>query len=314
MYKKLKVAIVIPAYNEERLLPKTIETLPDFVDYVFVVNDGSTDNTWKILQDLAKKHKFVKPVNNEINHGVGYSVVNGFKHALKSDTDLIGVMASDAQCNPDYIATMIDTLIDNKLDYAKANRFANLDALTAMPSYRRIGNVIVTVLTKFATGYYSIFDSQNGYGVFRRDILERMPLSWIGKRYDYENTLLINLSILSARVKDISVPAIYGDETSSIKFLPTALRALKVLFFGFWRRIYYKYIIFNFHPIALFLFGGLFANLFGLLLGIYITYRRIFEHLSPSTGTVMLVVLPLFLGFQLLLTALIMDVGNEDKS
>jgi hypothetical protein len=206
--------------------------------------------------------------------------------------DLVAVMAADAQCDPSYLEKMCDVLIDEKLDYVKANRYNNLDALRAMPTFRRIGNVVITIVNKFATGYYSIFDSQNGYGVFSLATLDRLPFELVGERYDYENTLLLAMSVSNARSKDHPVPAVYGDEVSSIKLLPTIYRALRVLFVGFWRRIYYKYVIFDFHPVALFLVGG-------LLLG--------------TSGTVMLAVLPFLTGLQLLLTALILDVNNEKR-
>lgn len=313
MYKNMKIAVCIPAYNEEKLITKTVDTLPDFMDYAVVVNDGSKDSTLKVLVNLQKNNKKLVVVDNGENRGVGFTVVNGFRNALKTDADIIGVMAGDAQCDPSYVSKMVDLLIKENLDYVKANRFVYKDALIQMPTYRRLGNIFITILTKFATGYYSIFDTQNGYGFFTRDILETISLDLIGERYDYENTLLIALSIVGAKVRDEPVPAIYGDEVSSIKILPTIYRALRANFIGFWRRIYYKYILFNFHPIALFLFSGLLLGSFSIFFGSYIIYRRVFEQFSPSTGTVMLIVVPLILGFQLLLTAITMDMNNEGK-
>lgn len=313
MYRSLRVGVVIPAYNEEKLIIRTLTTLPDYVDKVFVVDDCSVDKTLEILHKHAKKDKRLTVLHNEVNQGVGTSVVNGFKAALETDVDLVTVMAADAQCNPEYIHKMIDTLIDSESDYVKANRFIHLEDLAQMPTYRRIGNIVITILTKFSTGYYSIFDSQNGYGVFRRATLEALPFDQIGKRYDYENTLLIALSIMNAKVKDEAVPAIYGEETSSIPFFRTATRALKVLWNGFWRRIYYKYVLVNFHPIALFLFSGILFVLIGAGFSIEILLVKLFRGLSPSTGTVMLAALPLIVGFQLLLTSIIMDMNNEGK-
>lgn len=315
MYKNLKVAVVIPAYNEERLITTTITTLPDFMDHAVIVNDASKDNTLKVIQKLAKLDKSVNVivVNNEKNVGVGASVVNGFNRALETDADVIGVMAGDAQCNPTYIKNMLDELIEKELDYVKANRFVHLEQLTQMPAFRRIGNIVITVLTKFATGYYSIFDSQNGYGFFTKSTLQKMNFDRIGQRYDYENTLLVELAIMDARIKDVPVPAIYGDEVSSIPVFRTINRALKVLWSGFWRRIYYKYVLFNFHPIALFLLSGLLLMLIGTGFIVYILFEKIVHHLSPSSGTVMLSVLPMLVGFQLSLAALIMDMNNEKR-
>ena len=311
MLKQQKIAVVIPAYNEEKLIGKTVNSLPEFVDHIVVVNDGSTDQTARVLKELNQHDQRLTILTNDPNQGIGASLVKGFNRALELPVDLVFVMAGDAQCDPNYLKPMVETLLDENLDYVKANRFMHLDALTQMPTYRRIGNIIITLLTKFSTGYYSIFDSQNGYGVFRRQTLERIRFDKLGTRYEYENALLLELSLANARIKDVAVPAIYGEETSTIPFFRTVWRALEVLWNGFWRRIYLKYILLNFHPVALFLITGLSLSTIGILFGIYITAQRIFYHLPPSTGTVMLAVLPLILGIQMLLTALILDVANE---
>jgi len=313
MYRNLRVAAILPCYNEEKLITKTITTLPDFVDYIIAVDDLSKDNTWKVISKLAKTNKRVIPIHLKVNEGIGGAYINGFNRALDEGADLIFTMAGDAQCNQDYMHNMIDTLLDENLDYVKANRFVHLEELKQMPAFRRIGNTVITILTKFSSGYYSIFDSQNGYGVFKRKTLEKLPFTAIGRRYDYENTLLIALSIMNAKIKDEPVPAIYGDEESTIPVFKTTMRALGVVWRGFWRRIYQKYVVVNFHPIALFLFGGLLLGGFGVLFGIYLIIAKIAFDSTPTSGTVMLVVLPIILGFQLLLTSLTMDMNNEGK-
>lgn len=313
MYKNLKVAIVIPAYNEEALIEKTIDSVPEFIDHIIVINDGSTDQTQTVLDRITKSNRKIIIITNNPNEGLGSSMVKGFKKGLKTDADLFCVIAGDAQCDTSYISRLADELISNNLDYVKANRFFHLDALAAMPTYRRVGNIIITILTKFSTGYYSVSDTQNGYAIFTRQILEKISLSLIGKRYDYENTLLTALSIAGAKVRDYPVPAIYGDEKSTIPVVSTALRAIKATQIGFWKRIYYKYILFSFHPIALFLFSGITLMVLGFIIGAYQLIERIFVGISPSSGTVMLAVLPIILGFQLVLTAFILDVNNEGK-
>jgi glycosyltransferase involved in cell wall biosynthesis len=313
MYRNLKVAAILPCYNEEKLIAKTIETLPDFVDEIIAVDDQSKDGTWKVIQKIAKTNKRVRAIHHTNNTGIGGAYVSGFEYALKNNVDLIFTMAGDAQCNQDYMSNMADSLLDNDVDYVKANRFVHLEELKQMPRFRRIGNTFITILTKFATGYYTIFDSQNGYGVFKRKTLENLPFEHIGRRYDYENTLLIALAIMNAKVRDEAVPAIYGDEESTIPVFRTSLRALSVVWKGFWKRIYYKYILVNFHPIALFLILSLFLSLIGIGFALFIVIDRIVNDASPTTGSVMLAVLPLILGFQLFLTSITMDMNNESK-
>lgn len=313
MYRKLKIAILVPCYNEEKLIAKTIETIPEFVDTIVAVNDGSNDKSLEILNRLAKKNKRLAVLDNDTNQGLGKSMLNAFEYLQDTDIDAMGIMAGDAQMDPQYLPKLLDTLIDDNVDVVKANRFSQFHSVESMPRYRRFGNIFVSILTKFATGYYKLFDSLNGYVIYRKDIIDRIPKNIIGHRYEYENTMLVALSIVGAKIRDVPIPAVYGEEKSTINLFGSMMSTFRVLNKGFWQRIYYKYVLYSFHPIALFLFSGLFATLVGILWAIFVLYEKLANNISPSTGTVMLVVLPLILGFQLLLTAIIMDVNNEDN-
>lgn len=314
MYKKLKTAVVIPAYNEEKLIARTIDEVPDFVDYIIVVNDGSKDDTHNIVAAISRKNNKVTLIDNEVNSGIGYTLIHGFKHSLaETDAEAIGIVAGDAQFDSSYLGPMLDDFIQYKLDYIKASRFFHREAFKKMPKYRQFGNIFITLLTKFSTGYYTITDITNGCGFLRRSILEKVDFDIVKHRYDYETSMLTALSIVGAKIKDHAVPAHYGEEKSTIKLIPTALRNLRAIWQGFWLRIYYKYVLFNFHPIALFLFTGMLFILVGLVTGIILIFQKLAYDLSPSTATVMLCVLPIILGFQMLLAALIMDVDNEGK-
>lgn len=314
MYKNLSIAVVIPAYNEEKLIGRTIETLPASIDEIIVVNDKSKDDTLARLHEIAAQNKKVIVIDHEKNLGVGGSLVSGYKYFLnKSKADLVGIVSADAQCDPGSMEGMIDELIRGNYDYVKGNRFYNRTALRSMPLLRKLGNIFISVLTKFSTGYYSISDTQMGFGFIRRQTMERIDLSMIRYRYDYENSMLIALSIVHAKLKDYPVPAIYGEETSTIDFWPTVLRTIRTVWVGFWKRVYYKYILYSFHPVALFLFSGLVLFWFGVIYALVLAYGRFALELTPSTGTLMIAVLPILLGFQLLLTAVTLDINNEPK-
>jgi glycosyltransferase involved in cell wall biosynthesis len=314
MYRNLKTAVVIPAYNEEKLIGRTVKSIPEYVDHIIIVNDASTDKTPEKIKQIVKINKKVILVDNKVNQGVGGSLMNGYEHALKdTKAGAIGIVAGDAQFDTSYLQPMLDELIDREYDYVKASRFFHREAFRKMPRYRQIGNIFISLLTKFSTGYYSITDITNGCGWLSRGILERVNFEFVEKRYDYETSMLTALSIAGAKIKDHAVPAHYGEETSTIKLIPTALRNLRAVWKGFWRRIFYKYVLFDFHPVALFLFGGLLLNIFGWIYVFYILFEKFIRHFSPSSGTVMLAVLPIILGFQMLLTAIIMDVNNENR-
>ena len=315
MYRKLETAVVIPCYNEEKMITQTIKKIPEYIDHIIAVNDASTDNTIGVLKKLKKQYSKLIIVDNKVNQGVGGTLIAGYDYAIKNTkATAIGIVAGDDQFDSSYLKAMLDDFIDQSADYVKASRFFHREAFKTMPKYRQFGNIFISLLTKFSTGYYSITDITNGCGWLRREIIEKVDFSIVEKRYDYETSMLTALSIVNAKVIDHAVPAHYGDEKSTIKLIPTAWRNLKAVWKGFWRRIYYKYVLYGFHPVALFLFTGMFFLIISLLLAIFLLYVKLFAHQSPTAGSVMLAVLPFILGIQLTLTALTIDVSNENNN
>ncbi len=315
MYRKLETAVVIPCYNEEKMITQTIKKIPEYIDHIIAVNDASTDNTIGVLKKLKKQYSKLIIVDNKVNQGVGGVLIAGYDYAIKNTkATAIGIVAGDDQFDSSYLKAMLDDFIDQSADYVKASRFFHREAFKTMPKYRQFGNIFISLLTKFSTGYYSITDITNGCGWLRREIIEKVDFSIVEKRYDYETSMLTALSIANAKVIDHAVPAHYGDEKSTIKLIPTAWRNLKAVWKGFWRRIYYKYVLYGFHPVALFLFTGMFFLIISLLLAIFLLYVKLFAHQSPTAGSVMLAVLPFILGIQLTLTALTIDVSNENNN
>lgn len=315
MYRKLETAVVIPCYNEEKMITQTIKKIPEYIDHIIAVNDASTDNTIGVLNKLKKQYSKLIIVDNKVNQGVGGALIAGYDYAIKNTkATAIGIVAGDDQFDSSYLKAMLDDFIDQSADYVKASSFFHREAFKTMPKYRQFGNIFISLLTKFSTGYYSITDITNGCGWLRREIIEKVDFSIVEKRYDYETSMLTALSIANAKVIDHAVPAHYGDEKSTIKLIPTAWRNLKAVWKGFWRRIYYKYVLYGFHPVALFLFTGMFFLIISLLLAIFLLYVKLFAHQSPTAGSVMLAVLPFILGIQLTLTALTIDVSNENNN
>jgi len=297
------------------MITQTIKKIPEYIDHIIAVNDASTDNTIGVLKKLKKQYSKLIIVDNKVNQGVGGALIAGYDYAIKNTkATAIGIVAGDDQFDSSYLKAMLDDFIDQSADYVKASRFFHREAFKTMPKYRQFGNIFISLLTKFSTGYYSITDITNGCGWLRREIIEKVDFSIVEKRYDYETSMLTALSIANAKVIDHAVPAHYGDEKSTIKLIPTAWRNLKAVWKGFWRRIYYKYVLYGFHPVALFLFTGMFFLIISLLLAIFLLYVKLFAHQSPTAGSVMLAVLPFILGIQLTLTALTIDVSNENNN
>lgn len=305
MYQGHRVAVVVPAYNEERFIARVIITMPKFVDHIIVIDDCSKDRTAQAVREVGDDR--VRLLAHEQNRGVGASVVTGHREALDIGADVICIMAGDAQCDPAYLESLVAPVVDGRCDMAKANRFYSMDALRGMPRFRVLGNVVMSFIVKFATGYWRIVDPLNGYLAMNRAILERLPLDRIAAGYSLENDTLINLNILGASVLDVPVPACYGDEVSTIRLYRDVPSVTWFLFRGFWRRIFWKYVLWSFSPIALLLFVGLFLCLWGVAFGVFTIIKTLGPPIA-STGTVLLSVGPLLVGVQLVVFALVLDI------
>jgi len=311
MYKDKRIAVVIPAYNVEDQILEVLRSVPDFVDYVIVVDDSSRDRTYEICKKVEDQRLIV--LRNPLNLGVGGATTAGFSMALKLDADVVVKMDGDGQMDPRYLKPLIEPLIAGQYSYTKGNRFLHSQALKTMPKIRLFGNFVLTFLTKMTSGYWHIFDPQNGYVAIRKEALQDLSLETLARRYFFENDMLVNLNIYRHRVKDIAMPAIYGNHPSFLKVRRIVLSFPVYLFTRFWYRIYQKYVLRDFSPIALFLLSGLPLVLWGTVFGGYVWWRAIHTGTLTTTGTVMLAVLPFLVGFELILQAMILDINESPR-
>lgn len=198
-------------------------------------------------------------------------------------------------------------------DFAKGNRFFDFGSFTGMPRHRIVGSMIVSLLTKAATGYWQIFDPLNGYTAVRTSVLSRLPLEKIRRNYSFEADLLIHLNTVGAHALDVPIPARYGEEVSGISLPRASVSLLRTLFRGFWRRMLWKYMLWSFSPVALFLLVGLLLCGWGVGLGIWVALRAIGPDV-PTTATVLLAVGPLLVGINLLVMAALLDVLESRRT
>lgn len=311
MYKGKRVCAVVPAFNEESRILKVIYTMPEHVDDIIIVDDASTDNTYN--NAIGSKDRRVAVIRHEKNLGVGAAIVTGHKKVLEIGGDIAVVMAGDAQMDPNYLPSLLNPIIEGGYGYTKGNRFLKKrDYSKIMPRHRIFGNMVLTLLNKIATGYWNIFDPQNGYTAIKRECLETIDLDDLSKGYGFENDMLFHLNLENYRVRDVSMPSVYHHEASQIKILRFIPEISALLAKIFCRRIYQKYVLKNFHPIALFYVLGTIFFLFGAFFGAYVAYTSIGIE-TASTGTVMMSVLPFLVGFQLLLAALVLDIIETPK-
>lgn len=310
MYKNHKISVSIPAFNEEKLIATTVKSMPDYIDYIIAVNDASKDETIDILNTIKSPKLII--IDSKINGGVGASILKGHAKGVEKGADIMVVMAGDNQMDPAYLPALLDEIIENKIDYVKGNRFGHLSELKSMPKMRLVGNIVTTILTKIASGYWSSSDPLNGYTALRSSSYKSLNHKKLNGRYGFELSMLIELSFIKAKVKDVFIPAKYGKEVSSIKIFRDTKLALKVLSRGFLRRIFYQHILFNFTAVGLLLILGNSLIGFGLLLGIYLLIYSFGSNVA-STATVMLSVTPIILGVQFILQAVQIDIQNEPK-
>jgi len=314
MFEGRRVCVVIPAYNEEKLIGRVLETMPDLVDRMIAVDDASTDGTAQILcVAQARLGPRLRVVRHEQNRGVGAAIVSGYKAALEElqRTDLVAVMAGDAQMDPAELPRLLAPLVKDQADYAKGNRLFTGKAWKIIPRHRYLGNAALSFATKIASGYWHVADSQSGYTAITVEALSVLQLDRLYPRYGFPNHLLVELNNYDFRVRDVPMEPVYNvGEVSGIR-LPKVIPTISWLLFKcyFWR-MKEKYIIRDFHPLVFFLVMGLLLTIGGFLLGVYIVYLRIVTGgLSPNG--VIFDALCLIMGMQMLFFAMWMDMEHN---
>ncbi len=307
----LRVAVVIPAYRAAHTIERVIGGIPAWVDAIYVVDDASPDETGARVRAVTDAR--VRLLVHDVNRGVGGAMVTGYQQALRDSVDIYVKMDADDQMDPAYLPQLIEPLVSGRADYAKGNRFHDAEALRRMPLLRKVGNAGLSFLIKAASGQWHIFDPTNGYTAIHRTALTALDARRIHPRYFFESSMLISLRRADAVVEDVPMPARYGDESSHLSIARTLTDFPLLLLRHGLRRILWQYFVVDFNPVSLFLVCGVPLVAYGALFGLYHwidSYRR--NVLTP-TGTVMLAVLPLILGFQLLLQAMVLDVQNLPK-
>jgi glycosyltransferase involved in cell wall biosynthesis len=233
MFQALRVAVVVPAFNECRAITATIETVPAFVDHVIAVDDASTDDTG--TRAAAAIHDaVVEVIRHPRNRGVGAAIVTGYRRALALGADVAVVMAGDGQMDPDDLPALLAPIAAGTADYVKGNRFLHPAVWTTMPPARIVGNVLLSAATRVTSGYSHVFDSQCGYTAIRREALDRIDLDHVWERYGYPNDLLSRLHIAGMRVVDVPVRPIYGGDWKSGIHLGTALHPIPWVLLRSW--------------------------------------------------------------------------------
>lgn len=309
----MKVAVVTPCYKSRDHVLDVLTRIGNEVDLIIAVDDCCPQHTGQHILDNTSDPRLVVEFHEE-NQGVGGACITGFKKALELGADIVIKLDSDGQMAPELIGHFIKPIADNNADYCKGNRFYDLRMLAEMPLVRLIGNAGLSFLSKFSTGYWDLMDPTNGFIAIHAKVLKELPLERISKRFFFETDLLFRLYTIRAKVVEIPMRARYGDEESNLSVSNSIL-----YFFGqhckrIIKRIFYNYFLRDFNIASINLLFGFFLFWGGTLSGLSIYIKNQAIDQATPTGTIMIVILTILVGFQLLLSFINYDIQNTPKS
>jgi len=309
----MKKCVVIPCYNVESHIESVIGSIPDFIDDIIVVDDKSSDNTLKIIKELSKSYPKVHIVENEINRGVGGAMISGFKKALSIDSELVVKIDGDGQMDCNNLSGLIEPVENQTADFSKGNRFHDFIALKQMPLVRRLGNLGLSFLIKMASGYWHIFDPANGFICLNSKTLRQINIDKLSKRFFFESSLLCEVYYTRATIIDIPMPASYGIEKSNLSSFRSLFSFPIRLFVRTIRRIILSYFLYDFNIASIYILFGFPLFFGGVIFGGIKWIQYATEGVPAPTGTVVIPVLLIVLGFQLLLASISFDMHQSDE-
>lgn len=302
------VAAVVPAYNVASHIAAVLREMPPLVSSIIVVDDASNDDTALIVRGLAEIDRRIQLVQHEENGGVGAAMVTGFRRALECGADVVVKVDGDGQMPLWMLPKLIEPLLSGEADYTKGNRFRDFAALRRMPFLRRIGNVGLSFLAKAATGYWNLFDPTNGFVAVRADVVSQLQLLRIDPSYYFEISMLSNLYLLGAVVRDVPMAAQYGDEPSSLSIPRVLWQFPRKLLGSMIRRLTLKNFVYDFSLESVNFVIGLPLLLGGVAYGGYNWQWYVRHGMAAPTGTVVLPAMLIMLGVQLLISAMNLDL------
>jgi len=284
MYKDITVGVVVPCHNEAKNIANVIRKMPDYIDHIYVVDDKSVDDTLQEARNcLAWSPHPITIIEHEVNQGVGGAIVSGYKASIKDEIQAVAVMAGDDQMDPHNLPALLDAVIDGDADYVKGNRYLDHGAWDKIPKIRFFGNAALSLLTKIASGYWHVIDSQTGYTVITHNTLKRLPLDRLWKRYGYPNHILVMLNIYNCVVRDVPVTAVYHENAvSGIRIGRLIPHLSSLLLRWFLWRMWEKYVLRDFHPLVLFYLLSWLMFVIATVLGLRLTILWYFNGVIPQ--------------------------------
>ncbi len=363
MLKKKSIAVVVPAYNEEKQIGMVIESMPDFVDRIIIVNDCSKDRTAAVVMEYISKsneselalqntttgifsatrynwaeevlHKkniqekrLFNPseiansnpesdriilINHKVNGGVGGAIATGYKWCKDHAIDCSAVMAGDGQMDPSELERICLPVVEEGVDYVKGNRLIHRSAWLVIPRIRFFGNSILSIMTKVASGYWRVSDTQTGYTAISKAAINAILLHDIYRSYGMPNDMLVKLNIAMCTLREVEIKPVYNvGEQSKMKLFKVIPRVSWLLLKSFVKRLWVKYFFRDFHPLFILYNLSFILLALSIPMGIKVIDRSFFgTQLNPITllGFVFLFIS----GIQFLLFAMWMDIQDNER-
>jgi len=306
------IAVVIPCFKVQNKILQVLGKIPKFVNKIYVIDDCCPNKSGILVQENFNDDR-IQIIFHTKNQGVGGAMISGYKAALNDKCDIIVKLDGDGQMNPESIPFLIQPILDGVADYVKGNRFFFLEELFLMPRIRLFGNIFLSFLSKFASGYWNIFDPTNGFTAIHGKVLSLIPLDKINKGYLFESDILFRLSLLRACVVDFPMKAHYADETSSLRISKTIFPFFKGYFTHFVKRIFYNYFLKDFSFSSISIIFSIVFLIFGFIFGISSWLHSVQTGILTTPGQVMIAALPLIFGLQFLLSFINFDISNVPK-
>ncbi|MDP6571909.1 MAG: glycosyltransferase family 2 protein [Rhodospirillales bacterium] len=304
-----RVAVVIPCYREVDHIGAVISGIGEGVARIIVVDDACPDHTGDHVRAQCADPR-VEVIVHERNTGVGGATLTGYRRALETGADIVVKLDGDGQMDPALIPALIEPIAEGEADYAKGNRFHQLDHITQMPALRIAGNLVLSFACKLSSGYWNIFDPTNGYTAIHAKVAERLPFGKISKGYFFESDMLFRLNLLRAVVADVPMHARYGDERSGLRISRALFEFTAKHWINTAKRILYSYFLRDFNAASVELVLGMVLFGFGVVFGALKWYESSTSGVVTTAGTVFIAALPIILGSQMLIAFLDFDTRN----
>ncbi len=307
MIQELRVGVVIPCYKVSQHLLSVLNSIPEWVDRIYLIDDACPQNSVQVTLAKTSDPRIV-PILLKSNIGVGGAVKSGYVRCLDDEIDIVVRVDGDGQMDLKMIQALLHPILSGDADFTKGNRFFNIEDLVKMPKRRIFGNIGLSFFSKFSSGYWDIFDPNNGFNAISCSTLRKLPLDKIDNRYFFESDLLFRLGLVGTRVTDVSMPAIYGEESSSLSIVKSLFEFPFKHLRNLLKRIFYSYFLREFNLGSLELVSGSILLAGGVLSALFAWFTGMQSGIPTSLGRQMLISMMILSGLQLFLGFLSYDM------